>query len=643
MDIDDAIRIAIQIAEGLREAHKRGVIHRDIKPANIILTESGQTKIMDFGLVKLAWGVDLTKTAVIMGTVAYMSPEQAKGESIDHRTDIWSFGAMLYEMLSGERPFKNRHDHAILHSLLYEEPEPIGDLRKDLPVALENIVTKCLQKDPKNRYRDMESLLGDLKSFSLEYESDYSRLETADERVPSIAVLPFVNMSADPDNEYFSDGLSESIINVLTQLNNFKVVARTSAFSFKGKDVTISDIGKELNVENVLEGSVQKAGNRLRITAQLISVKDGYHLWSEKFDRTLDDVFAIQDEISLQIVDKLKVKLGTEGKSMLVKRYTEDIEAYNLYLMGLFHMAKFTKEGVEKALDLFHQVIKRDPTYALAYSGISDCHTRNTWYYYRPPKEELPKALEFAEKAVALDPQLSEAHVSLGYTKMLYSRDWDSAGREFQRGIELNPGNATAHNFYSIYFAVLGKHDRSIEEAHKAVDLDPASPWMWINLGMRYYYDCQFDKSLGYIRKSIALDDNNFMGHCYSAYPLMMKGMYAEAIQAANKAARLLGERTPHILSALGLAHSLSGNREKAEKVLKELIAMSDKGIIPLFIIPWIFFAVDEKDKAFEWMERAFEENDPLLMWIKSDPIIKPLKGDPRYDIILEKLGLDRY
>jgi TolB-like protein/Flp pilus assembly protein TadD len=447
-------------------------------------------------------------------------------------------------------------------------------------------------------------------------------------------------MSADPDNEYFSDGLSESIINVLTQINNFKVVARTSAFSFKGKDVNIQEIGRELNVENVLEGSVQKAGNRLRITAQLISVKDGYHLWSEKFDRTLEDVFAIQDEISLQILDNLKARLGSGGKSILVKRYTDEIEAYNLYLKGRYHFAKISKIGIEKALDYFHEVVDTDPMYALAYTGIADCHIRNTWYYFRSPKEELPKALTFAEKALALDSQLSEAHASLALTKMLYNRDWDGAGKEFERAIDLNPGNSLARSYYSIYFAVLGKHNRSIEEARRALDLDPLSSWEMINLGMRYYYDSQFEKSLEEIRKAIDQDPISYAAHNYSAFPLMCLQRYEEAIQAAEKAEKILGERTPHILCVLGLAFSLAGAKGEAENVIRELIALSDKGTIPLFIIPWIYFVLDKRDKAFEWMERAFEEKDPLLMWIKSDPIIKTLEPDSRYQDMLEKLGL---
>jgi serine/threonine-protein kinase len=305
-------------------------------------------------------------------------------------------------------------------------------------------------------------------------------------------------------------------------------------------------------------------------------------------------------------------------------------------------LAQLTKEGVEKALDLFHQVIKKDPTYALAYAGISDCHARNTWYYYRPPKEELPKALAFAEKALALDPQLSEAHVSLGYTKMLYDRKWDKAGAEFQRAIELNPGNALAHNFYSVYYAVLGKFDKSIEEAQKALDLSPADLWMWINLGMRYYYSNQFEMCLKHTQKAIVLDPHSFLGHCYSVFPLIFLGRTEEALQAAHKAAEVLGEYSPHILIALGLAHSSSNNRKEAEKIISELVGLSDKGTIPTFSIAWIYTSLEERGKAYEWMERAVDKNDPLIMWIKSDPMFKRLEGDPRYNEMLKKLGLDR-
>ncbi|MGB6865343.1 MAG: protein kinase, partial [Candidatus Aminicenantaceae bacterium] len=410
VELEEVLDIAIHTAEGLKEAHENGIVHRDIKPANIMLTKKGQVKIMDFGLAKLSWGVDLTKTATIMGTVAYMSPEQASGEKADQRTDIWSLGCVLYEMLAGQRPFKGTHDQAAIYSIMNEEPEPVSSLRKDIPVGFEMILHACLQKDPRNRYRDMEALLSDLRSIDLEDKTQILTAVRALDEPPSIAVLPFVNMSADPENEYFSDGLSEAIINSLTKIKGFKVVARTSAFSFKGKDVDIRDIGKQLDVNKVLEGSVQKAGNRLRITAQLINVSDGYHLWSERFDRNMDDVFAIQDEISLAIVDNLKLNLLKGEKTKLIKRYTNDSEAYSFYLKGRYFYNKRTEEDMKRSVEYFERALEKDPKFALPYAGLADAYATFGFYHWWPFEEARSKSKEFVLKGLEVDDTVGETH-----------------------------------------------------------------------------------------------------------------------------------------------------------------------------------------------------------------------------------------
>jgi serine/threonine protein kinase len=366
LDVAESLDIVKQVAEGLSHAHGQGIVHRDIKPANIMLDSAGRTRIMDFGLAKLAGKTRLTKTASVMGTVAYMSPEQARGDTaIDHRTDIWSLGVLLYEMLTGRLPFDAPTDAVLLYKILHEEPEPIAGLLGTLPIALTRAIEKTMQKDPRNRYRDMAELVRDLRAVR-------SRLAAAAEsRSPSIAVLPFVDMSPGRDQEYFCDGMSEALINELTHIEDLKVIARTSAFSFKGKSVNVRDIGRELEVGTILEGSVQKAGNRLRITAQLVDTERGHHLWSERFDREMDDLFAIQDEITLAIVGKLKPKLLGEQQSRLAKRPTVDREAYSLCLKGRWYAAQHTEEGLRKAFEYYNEAIQKDPNCAIAYAGLA--------------------------------------------------------------------------------------------------------------------------------------------------------------------------------------------------------------------------------------------------------------------------------
>jgi serine/threonine protein kinase len=473
LEAAEAVRIAIQVAEGLQRAHRKGIVHRDIKPANIMLTDDGHAKILDFGLAKLADRTRLTKTATVMGTVSYMSPEQARGEAVNYGADIWSLGVVIYEMLTGEVPFDGANDQAVIYSILNKEPEPISSIREDMPHALDEAVRKMLRKESEERYEDMDSLIGDLKRAQSGLAASPMPEE---ESSPSIAVLPFTNMSADPDQEYFCDGLAEELINALTQIEDLHVVARTSAFSFKGQQLDVREIGRKLNVATVLEGSVRKAGNRLRITGQLVKVADGYHLWSERYDREMDDVFAIQDEITLAIVDKLKPRLLGEEKAKLAKSRAVDLEAYNLYLRGRWFAGQLAQEAFEKAIECYNQAIKKEPDYAPAYAGLADCHT---WLPFVGPfesKKIMPKARKAALKALQLDDNLAEAHSSMALIKSLYDWDWESGEREYKRAIELNPGVAFIHQRYAMFLMYMGRHDEAINEAERALELDPLSP-----------------------------------------------------------------------------------------------------------------------------------------------------------------------
>jgi len=442
---------AIQICEGLQKAHAAGIVHRDIKPQNIIINRDGQVKILDFGLAKLKGVSQLTKESSTLGTVNYMSPEQIQGLDVNQRTDIWSLGVVLYEMITGQLPFKGDYEHAVVYSILNEEPEPLSKLRPDVPSELERIVGNALAKSENERYDNVEALLEDLKALKRLLKSNLL-LEKASDKAskPSIAVLPFRDMSSQKDQEYFCEGIAEELINALVKLDGLRVAARTSAFQFKDSDSDIKKIGLKLQVETVLEGSIRKAGDQIRITAQLINVTDGFHLWSEKYDRKLQDIFAIQDEISLAIVDKLEVKLLGHDRTALVRRHTVDQEAYNLYLKGLYFWNRRLEGGMRKAMAFFQQAIEKDPDYALAHVGIADVYNITGYLGFLSPAEAFPKAKTAAEKALAIDNKLGEAHASLAWATTCYDWNWSSAEKLYLRAIELNPQYGTAHEWYAI-------------------------------------------------------------------------------------------------------------------------------------------------------------------------------------------------
>ena len=637
--IKKVLEIGIQVCEGIAMAHEKGVVHRDIKSDNIMLTPRGQVKIMDFGLAKLKGTTKITHTGSTLGTAAYMSPEQAQGEEVDQRSDIFSFGVVMYELLTGQLPFKGEHQAAVIYSIMNETPEPLARYKAGVPDELQRVVDKALAKNQDERYQHMDDMLADLRKLKRSFESTVVQ-PSPKELQPSIAVLPFTNLSADKEQEYFCDGMAEEIINALSQVEDLRVVARTSAFSFRGKEIDIREIGKKLSVQTLLEGSVRKAGNRVRITAQLINVSDGYHLWSERFDRDLADVFAIQDEISLAIVSKLKVKLLGDEKEKMLKRYTQNLEAYDLYLKGRYHWNRRTPDALKKAVSHFEQVIRMDTDYALAYAGLADCYTMLAQVYVLPPKEAFPKAKALTSRALEIDETLAEAHTSLAFVLSSFDWDWAGAEREFRRAIELSPNYATAHQWFALGLLVrLGRISEAIEEIHKALELDPLSLIINTSAGFVYLYAGREDKAVEQAEKILDMDPT-FIG----AYLILVdvnerRRKYDEAVEEGLKGYSSVGFLSQHEVVSLRETYASSGRIGYLRRWLEIMQSKAEQGRVLYYGIASLYARLDETEKAIECLEKAYEEHDYGLSGLLVDDVFEKLRSNPRFVQLIKKMG----
>ena len=637
--VEEACAIVEAVAGGLAEAHARGIVHRDIKSSNILITDGGRVKIIDFGLAKLAEQSQLTNVGTTLGTIKYMSPEQARGDEVDHRTDIWSVGVLLYEAMTGRKPFRGDYDQAVIYSILNEEPPGIRTLRPEASAAVEEVVRKALAKDPKKRYQRIEDLAADLRSVC-----EAVRKKTASERPDrekrSIAVLPFVNMSPDRDQEYFCDGLAEELINALSHIKTLQVAARTSVFSLKGEKYDVREIGEKLNVDTVLEGSIRKAGEQLRITAQLVSAADGYHIWSEKYDRKLEDIFAIQDEISLAIVDRLKIELFGEEASRLVKRGTEDLEAYDLYMRGRFFWEK-RGLGLKKAVEYFKEAIDKDPKYAAPYAGIADSYTLFAFYGFLPSHDAMPKAREYAQKAIEIDDTIADAHSTLGFIYHYYEWDFTKAEQEFKRAIELNPAYAPAHYWYSATLWYTDRPEEALSESERAVELDPFSVqahtvYGWILLGMR-----RVEQSVDRLSRALEMNPDYVLAHWLQGCNYYLLSRNEDALTELQKAV-MLSNRNPWMISTLGSAYGRLGRTSEARKILAELIDRSKSEYVQALYFAYLYIELGEIDEALAWLEKSFEARDLYLIthvmnFTKWDFSFDDYKNDPRLRAFFEK------
>jgi serine/threonine protein kinase/Tfp pilus assembly protein PilF len=678
LSILTAVSLAKQVCEGLAEAHRLGVVHRDLKPQNIMIDRQGNAHIMDFGIARTIGAPEMTEDGAIIGTPHYMSPEQIDGKEADQRSDLYSLGVIIYEMVTGRTPFEGGSAMSVALKHKIETPTDPRELNGQVPENLSQVIFKCMEKDRDKRYQKAEEVflgLADIEreitgeaEITAEREPDV-HISDEPEFLQSIAVLPFKDMSPQKDQDYFCEGLAEELINALTHVQDLKVAARSSSFSFKGKDEDIREIGRTLNVGTVLEGSVQKSGNRLRITAQLISVSDGYHLWSERFDRTMDDIFAIQDEISMAVVDKLKGELQEGDRERVTRRHTASKDAYNLYLKGRYFFNRRYQGDMIKAVDFYQRSIGRDSQYALPYVGIADVFNILGQWAFIHPEYAYERSKAMLQKAMEIDSSLSEAYSSLGFMTMGYEWDFPAARNYLLRSIELNPQNAIAHAWYAEMLATVGRSEEAIAEAKKAIECDPLFSLIHSLLGVVLAITGEVEAGRRQIDKAISMNPDQPMPYLFQGMTYLIKPSLPEkAIEHLRKA---VGYEMILAYGWLGAAYALAGQKDEALKILGELDRREKERYISPFkklgiylnpglrhfrfmgrkyVSPMtrylLYLAMNMQDEALEWLEKSAQERDyffPALVLVMDRfdfPWAQDVKRHPRFKTLQKKISI---
>jgi eukaryotic-like serine/threonine-protein kinase len=644
----DVLEVGQQVAAALADAHEQRIVHRDLKPGNVMVTPKRRVKLLDFGLAKLLnlsrpdeTTQSLSAVEEAVGTLPYMAPEQLRGEESDCRTDIYAVGAVLYEISTGRRPFEGNTSPVLVDNILHKTPIPPRHFRTDLSPNFQTLILRCLEKTPKLRYQSATELGTDLERLRMSAPlAKSSSFTHPSKMIDSLAVLPFENASADSEMDYLSDGITEAIINSLSQFPKLRVVPRNTVFRYKGREIDLRTVGRELNVRAVLVGRVVQHGGDLIVKIELVDVVNESQLWGEHFNRKFSDIFAVQAVISQEISDKLKLKLTGKEKKKLVRRYTDNVEAYQAYLKGRYYWNKRIGGALTKATEYFSQALDRDPNYALAYTGLADSYAFADLYGTFPSREAMPKARAAATKALAIDDTLAEAHVSLGFVELFFEWNWISAEKEFRRAIELDTKYSGAREWNSLCLLVQNRIEESLAEMKRALLLDPLSLIINARLGIMCYFSRDYDGAIKQYERVFELDPNFLIARAWLALSYAQKGMQQEAI-AQLQAVDLSGGYT-WPLASLGCIYGMSGQKQEAEHVIQKLKAVSARRSVCSYDIALVYTGIGDKDQAFEWLERAYEERFMLLVLLKVEPLFDPLRSEPRFQDLVRRIGLSQ-